>query len=284
MILLTRPAGRAILEAARRGDAVVSASLDLGRSESELGLGEGTVRFPGGATLPMDALAEVVENPGSVYTVLDGALEKVTWFSAATNRVYTLRATDGWPALEISGILMHRIKGTDPRADAESKIAAIAPVRGHVLETCCGLGYSAIHAAETAEAVLVYEIDPNVLEMARLNPYSAPLFESEGRIEVRNRDIVQAIIDLPDRAFDAVIHDPPTLAVAGELYGDDFYRQIFRVLRKGGRLFHYTGDPGSRSRGQDLPGRVRQRLAAVGFRAVRLEPEALGVSARKPSD
>jgi predicted methyltransferase len=118
--------------------------------------------------------------------------------------------------------------------------------------------------------------------MARLNPYSALLFEERGRIEVRNEDIAEAITDLPDRGFDAVIHDPPTLAVAGELYGDDFYRHLLRVLRPGGRLFHYTGDPGSRSRGQDLPGRVRQRLAALGFTAVRLEPEALGVSARKP--
>jgi predicted methyltransferase len=282
MILLTRPAGRAILEAGRRGDPTVSASLDLGRTEAELSLKPGAVRFPDGETLHVEDLGEVLENPGSVYTVVDGVLEKVTWFSTATNRVYTLRATDGWPALEISGILMHRIKDTDPRADAESKIATIAPVRGQVLDTCGGLGYSAIHAARTADAVTVYEIDPNVLDMARLNPYSALLFEERGRIEVRNEDIAEAITDLPDRGFDAVIHDPPTLAVAGELYGDHFYRHLLRVLRPGGRLFHYTGDPGSRSRGQDLPGRVRQRLAALGFTAVRLEPEALGVSARKP--
>lgn len=282
MILLTGPAGRKILEAARRGDTTASASLDLGITDSELRLEQRVVRFPGGETLPADDLEEVLANPGSVYAVLDGALEKVTWFSTETSRVYTLRATEGWPALEISGILMHRVKGTDPRADAESKIAAIAPVRGRVLETCGGLGYSAIHAARTADAVTVYEIDPNVIDMARLNPYSAPLFDEGGRIEVRNEDIAEAIIDLPAREFDAVIHDPPTLAVAGDLYGDGFYRHLLRVLRPGGRLFHYTGDPGSRSRGQDLPGRVKQRLASLGFSAVRLEPAALGVSARKP--
>jgi predicted methyltransferase len=248
----------------------------------EVTLDAGTVRLPDGQTLPLRDLDEVADNPDSVYTVLDGGLEKVTWFSGETNRVYTLRATSGWPALEISGILMHRIKDTDPKADAESKIAAIAPIRGRVLETCCGLGYSALHAAETADAVTVFEIDPNVLDMARLNPYSAPLFAEDGNITVRNEDVAEAIGDLPDDAFDAIIHDPPTLAVAGDLYGDDFYRQLFRVLRPGGRLFHYTGDPGSRSRGQDLPGRVKQRLAALGFTAVRLEPRALGVSARKP--
>lgn len=282
MILLTRPAARAILGAAARSEAVASASLDLGLTESELPLEGDDVRLPDGQTLPVAALAEVEANPASVYTVLDDELEKVTWFSAETGKVYTLRATGGWPALEISGILMHRIKDTDPKADAESKIATIAPVRGRVLETCCGLGYSAIHAAETADHVTVFEIDPNVLDMARLNPYSAPLFREGGNIAVRNDDIAEAIAGLPDHAFDTIIHDPPTLAVAGDLYGDAFYRQLLRVLRPGGRLFHYTGDPGSRSRGQDLPGRVKQRLAALGFTAVRLEPEALGVSARKP--
>jgi predicted methyltransferase len=177
---------------------------------------------------------------------------------------------------------MHRIKGTDPRADAAAKIAAIAPVRGQVLETCCGLGYSAIHAAETADRVAVYEVDSNVVDMARLNPYSAPLFDNGGNIELRQGDIATAIHDLPDASFDIVIHDPPTLAIAGDLYANAFYRQLLRVLRRGGRLFHYTGDPGSRTRGQDLPGRVRERLGSVGFRRVSLEPRALGVSAHKP--
>lgn len=282
MILLTRPAARKILDAADRQADGVTASVDLGRTAKELPLDGGTVHLPDGQSLTVTALHEVVENPDSVYTVLDDELEKVTWFSAETSKVYTLRATGGWPALEISGILMHRVKGTDPKADAESKIATIAPVRGHVLETCCGLGYTAILAAGTADRVTVYEIDPNVLDMARLNPYSQPLFRRGAGIEVRNENVAEAITGLPDGAFDAIIHDPPTLAVAGDLYGDEFYTELRRVLRSGGRLFHYTGDPGSRSRGQDLPGRVKQRLAALGFTRVRLEPEALGVSARKP--
>lgn len=282
MILLTRPAARAIQEAVEADESSVATTLDLGRSEVELPLGEGRVRLPDGQSLSAPDLDVVVENPESVYTVLDDAPEKVTWFSQETNKVYTLRATRGWPALEISGILMHRIKDTDPKADAESKIAAIAPIRGRVLETCCGLGYSAIHAAETAKSVTVFEIDPNVIDMARLNPYSEPLFDQAGPIELRNENVAEAITGLADDAFDFIIHDPPTLAVAGDLYGDDFYRQLFRVLRSGGRLFHYTGDPGSRTRRQDLPGRVKERLTAIGFERVKREPEALGVSGRKP--
>jgi len=282
VILLTRPAAESIQSALERGAETVTATLDLGRSEIELPVEAGAVRLPDGQSLRPEGLEVIAANPESVYTVLDDEPEKVTWFSRETNKVYTLRATSGWPALEISGILMHRIKGTDPKADAASKIAAIAPVRGRVLETCCGLGYSAIHAAETAESVTVFEIDPNVVDMARLNPYSQPLFDDTGNIELRNENVAEAITGLPDRAFDFIIHDPPTLAVAGELYGDEFYRQLFRVLRPRGRLFHYTGDPGSRTRGQDLPGRVKDRLSGLGFAQVRREPGALGVSATRP--
>jgi uncharacterized protein len=280
--LLSRPAAARILAALDAGHLTADVSLDLGRTTATVALEQGLVRFPDGQTLAASELEAVVANPASVFAVLEDRPEKVTWFAPDTGRVYTLRATDGWPALEISGILMHRIKDTDPRADAESKVATIAPVRGRVLETCGGLGYCAIHAARTADHVTVFEIDPEVLRMARLNPWSAPLFEEGGRIEVRNDDVARAISDLPADHFDAVIHDPPTLALAGELYGDAFYRQLHRVLRPGGRVFHYTGDPGSRHRRQDLPGRVARRMAGLGFIRVRREPAALGVSARKP--
>ncbi|HUE76325.1 MAG TPA: methyltransferase domain-containing protein [Longimicrobiales bacterium] len=282
MILLTRPAAIRVREAAEGGASAVEVSLDLGLSETHVRISGGVVVFPDGQTLPLDALSAVERNPESVYAVLEGEVEKVTWFSEETGNVYTLRATRGWPALEISGILMQRIKDVDPREDAEAKVATVAPVRGRVLETCLGLGYSALHTARDADSVLVFEIDPNVVDMARLNPYSAPLFAEHSSVEVRQADISEAIVELADSAFDVIIHDPPTLAIAGELYATRFYRELFRVLRPGGRLFHYTGDPGSRHRKQDLPGRVAQRLGEVGFRGVRREPAALGVSARRP--
>lgn len=282
MILLSRPAASRLREAAAAGAATARVSLDLGRTEAEVALEGEAVAFPDGQRIPLSQVAEVEENPESVYAVLEGGVEKVTWFSEETGKVYTLRATRGWPALEISGILMQRIKEVDPREDAAAKAAAVSPVRGRVLETCFGLGYSALHTARDAESVLVFEIDPNVIDMARLNPYSAPVFEAGSRIEVRQGDVAEEIRALPDAAFDVVVHDPPTLAIAGDLYATAFYEQLHRVLRPRGRLFHYTGDPGSRNRKQDLPGRVAQRLGEVGFASVRREPAALGVSARKP--
>lgn len=281
MILLTRPAAAAIREAAEAGGDRVRVSTDLGRTVTEARLEGGRARFPDGASVAIDALVEVEENPDSVYALLDDTVEKVTWFSEDTGKVYTLRATRGWPALEISGILMQRIKDVDPREDAAAKAAAVAPVRGRVLETCFGLGYSALHTAAHADSVLVFEIDPNVVEMARLNPYSAPVFEPGSKIELRLGDVAEEIRRLPDASFDVILHDPPTLAIAGELYATAFYEELYRVLARRGKLFHYTGDPGSRHRRQDLPGRVAQRLGEVGFVSVRREPRALGVSARK---
>lgn len=39
------------------------------------------------------------------------------------------------------------------------------------------------------------------------------------------------------------MHNPPRFSIAGELYGLDFYRALYRVLRRDGKLFHYTGEP-----------------------------------------
>jgi hypothetical protein len=193
-------------------------------------------------------------------------------FSEVTGRTYRLRPTDDWPALEISGILMHRIKGTTPRRDAENKLRLVAPVRGAVLDTCMGLGYTAILAAATASSVTVIEKDENVLELARLNPGSRPLFDApagRGAIRLILGDASQVVAGFDDAAFDLVNHDPPTLSLAGELYSNAFYEQLLRVLKPGGRLLHYTGAPGSRARGVDLGASVSRRLQRLGFVQVR---------------
>ena len=93
------------------------------------------------------------------------------------------------------------------------------------------------------------------------------------RIEQRIGDAGEIVPTLPSAHFDRVVHDPPTLALAGELYSLQFYRELFRVTRAGGRLFHYTGAPGRRNRGRDLPASVAQRLREAGFASVRPRPE-----------
>jgi hypothetical protein len=243
-------------------------SLDLGRTQTKVSLHEGLVHLPDGQQISLDCLRKVAGCEDVVFVAREGTVEKVLRFSEATQRTYKLRATADWPALEISGILMHRIKGTTPRKDAEAKLRLVAPVRGAVLDTCMGLGYTAILAAQTAESVTVIEKDDNVLEMARLNPYSREIFE-DPRIRLIQGDASQAVGSFGDATFDIINHDPPTLSIAGELYSDAFYAELLRIAKPGGKLLHYTGAPGSRGRGVDLNASVMRRLARVGFARVR---------------
>jgi hypothetical protein len=85
---------------------------------------------------------------------------------------------------------------------------------------------------------------------------------------------------MTDRAFSRIIHDPPTVSLAGELYSGAFYRQLFRVLSQGGRLFHYMGDLDSNLGGRVAKGAIR-RLRDAGFARVRPYPRAFGVVAYK---
>jgi predicted methyltransferase len=72
---------------------------------------------------------------------------------------------------------------------------------------------------------------------------------------------------LADASFDAVLHDPPRFGIAGELYSQAFYDQLARVLRRKGRLFHYTGAPNKLTSGRDVPNEVAKRLRLAGFAA-----------------
>jgi predicted methyltransferase len=62
-----------------------------------------------------------------------------------------------------------------------------------------------------------------------------------------------------------VLHDPPRFGIAGELYSQAFYDQLARVLKRGGRLFHYTGQPNKLTSGRDVPNEVATRLRRAGF-------------------
>jgi predicted methyltransferase len=50
------------------------------------------------------------------------------------------------------------------------------------------------------------------------------------------------------------------------------------VLRRGGKLFHYTGTPNRLTSGRDVPLEVTRRLARVGFDAA---PQGDGVLAAR---
>ncbi|HUF52663.1 MAG TPA: methyltransferase domain-containing protein [Dehalococcoidia bacterium] len=179
----------------------------------------------------------------------------------------------------VSGVPMHRIKGIDPLEDTRRKVKTIAPIMGRVFDTATGLGYTAIEAARTASRVLTIELEESAAEIARQNPRSQDLFDNP-RIERCIGDSFDLVQDLADSSFDRIIHDPPLFSLAGELYSGEFYRQLFRLLAPGGRLFHYIGDPDSRISGNVTRG-VLRRLEEAGFRNVKRRPEAFGVTATR---
>ena len=260
--LITRPLAEALRAARDAGDESWRGSLDLGRSEDDVALAPDAwswrgVRYPYPERLKdrtihyWDGEAFV---PASRYA---GALIKLV--------------PTGWgpPTFEIDGIKMLPTAKTSPLEDARRKVALVEPRGRAVLDTCGGLGYFAACCLEAGAAhVRSFEKNDTVLWLRTLNPWSpdpeAP--ESGGRLHLAQADATRAVAGLPDASFDVALHDPPRFGIAGELYAQAFYDQLARVLRRGGRLFHYTGAPNALTSGRDVPREVARRLDKAGFR------------------
>jgi len=279
MLVLSRYQAEPLLAARREGQATAQTSPDLGVTVVEAELSANEVNFPGGETISWATLEEIAGNETGCFEVESGMMTLIRAFSGETNRYYSLYATASAPTMLVSGIPMHRIKGTDPYRDTLEKIKAAAPVSGDVLDTATGLGYTAIEAAKTAVRVVTVELDPAAQEVARRNPWSRALFDNP-RITLRLEDSFAEIVAFPPESFTVILHDPPTMSLGGDLYSGEFYRWAFRVLRRGGRMFHYIGDPNSRTGASATKGVVR-RLQEVGFSRVVPKPEAFGVTAYK---
>jgi len=270
-----------LLQAREEGHDRAVTSLDLGLTTCEVGLTAQGVALPGGAILPWECLEIVARNELACFEVQDAQVVPIQRFSEELNRFYSLMPTGRAPTLLVSGIPMHRIQGTDPHRDTLAKVGTIAPLVGRVLDTCTGLGYTAIQAARTAEQVVTIELDPLVVEVARLSPWSAALF-GDSRILQLVGDAYDLVETLEDAHFSRIVHDPPMFSLAGDLYSGAFYRELWRVLRNGGRLFHYIGDLDSRS-GHGVARGVVRRLQEAGFSQVVRKPAAFGVVAYKVS-
>ena len=254
-------------------------SLDLGLSHVEVLVEADGVRLPDGQLLRWQVLQEINKAENNCFLIEDGQAHKIITYSETTGRVYSLMPTRGAPTMLVSGIPMHRIKDSDPYRDTLEKIKTVQPVNGEVLDTATGLGYTAIQAARTARSVLTIELDPAALEIARLNPWSQALFDNP-RISQRIGDSYDVIQELESACFTRIIHDPPAFSLAGDLYSGEFYAQLYRVLKPGGRLFHYIGNPESKS-GHNITRSVKGRLREAGFSRVADQPRAFGVLAIK---
>ena len=261
--LLTRDIADALCAARDAGAGAWIGSLDLGRTTTEATLAPTHWSWQGRDFAYPQGLKD-----RSIHYWDGAAFVPASRYGRA---LYKLVPTAwGAPTFEIDGIKMLPTAKVSPFEDARSKVALVQPRGRRVLDTCGGLGYFAAGCLEAGAALIVsFEKSEDVLWLRTLNPWSpdpeAPAHG--GRLQLRQGDVSQEIARLPDAGFDAILHDPPRFGIAGDLYSQAFYDQLARVLRKGGRLFHYTGTPNRLTSGRDVPREVSRRLEKAGFQA-----------------
>jgi uncharacterized protein len=278
-IILSHFMAKTLLNARDNGLATVQISLDLGLSTNEVILDVQGVYLKLGERISWAEVQSIADSPSSCFVIENGEANAIQYYSEVTDRLYSLYPTSSAPSMLVSGIPMHRIKDTDPHQDTLEKIRTIKPLVGRVLDTATGLGYTAIQAAKTADQVTTIELDPVVLQVCKLNPWSQQLFNNP-KITQLIGDSFDVVAEMDPGSFTRVIHDPPVISLAGDLYSGDFYRELYRVMRNQSQLFHYIGDPKSKS-GRITTSGVIRRLEQAGFRQLRRAPRAYGVVAVK---
>jgi predicted methyltransferase len=267
--LLTRTVNDALLAARAQGSTSVECSLDLERTRATVEIEATHWRWQGAAFPYVESCRD-----RTVYHWDGESFRPVSRYGSALIKLVPTEW--GPPTFEIDGVKMLPTAQVSPWEDARRKVALIEPRDKRVLDCCAGLGYFAAWCLEGgARQVLSFEENADVLWLRALNPWSPPAAD---RLSLERGDVVERIVGLQDGSVDAILHDPPRFGIAGELYSLDFYRQLARVMRRGGRLFHYTGSPNRLSRGRDLPREVVRRLADAGFAT---ELDADGVLGRK---
>ncbi len=279
MIVLSYQQVEIIYQAKQADEPRVLVTPDLGLTTVEAQIEQDGVRFPGGQVLSWPEAAKILKSDTGCFQLLEDEIHKIQTFSQVTQRSVSLMPTQGAPTMLLAGFPMHRIKDVDPAQDTRMKVRALKPSGGQALDTATGLGYTAIELAKYVEHVVTLELDPAVVEVARRNPWSGELFHNP-KIERRIGDSYDAIEDFGASTFDWILHDPPTFSLAGDLYSRDFYRELLRVLKPRGKVFHYVGDLNSRS-GRGVGDGVVRRLKEAGFIRVQRRLDAFGVIASK---
>jgi predicted methyltransferase len=268
-----------LLAARKQGLTSCTTSIDLGITSIEVVLTSDHIIFPDSSMLDWQSIEKINANNNVCYFLKDHTANPIRGFSEILGRAYSLMPTSEAPILVAAGFPMHRFKNITPLKAALAMVEPVMPIHGKVLDTATGLGYTAIVASKTASMVTTIELCPVAQEMARMNPWSQDLFDNPKITRIMG-DSFEEIGKFGYNSFTAVIHDPPTMALAGNLYSGEFYKQAYRVLQKRGRMFHYIGNPNSAGGSKVTRGVVR-RLHDAGFRKVISLTKAFGVVACK---
>ena len=260
--LLTRETAKALLDARTRAAPHWRGSLDLGRNLDEVALADGAWEWRGVRYPYTDTLKD-----RTIYWFDGGDWSPASRYAGSLIKL--VPTAWGAPTFEIDGIKMLPSAQVSPFEDARRKVALVEPQGKRVLDTCGGMGYFAACCLEAgAASIHSFEKSPEVLWLRTLNPWSPDpeAAHNGGRLQLAQGDVSREIENLADASVDALLHDPPRFGIAGELYSQAFYGQLARVLRKGGRMFHYTGTPNKLTSGRDVPREVATRLEKAGFK------------------
>jgi predicted methyltransferase len=273
--LLTSMLHAALLAARDAGQRQLRCSLDLGKSTTNVDPDTADWRW-GDRSYPY--LPDCKER--TVYYWAGASFQPVSRFT--TSLIKLVPTEWGPPTFEIDGIKMLPTARVSPYADAERKVGLVDPRGRRILDTCGGLGYFAgCCLAAGAARVLSFELNPDVIWLRSLNPWSPDnrwSVPGSDALTLVNADICERIVTMAAESVDAILHDPPRFGTAGELYSQQFYDHLARVIKRAGKLFHYTGTPNKLTSGRNVAREVSIRLQRAGFT---VEPNGDGLLAKK---
>jgi len=230
----------------------VETSLDLGLTNTKVKLNKEGFYYKG----KLIKIGKVREKDKSCYITIKNKLQKMQFFSDGL--LYKLNQTDYKPIMQISGTPMHK--------KSFSEMLEKEKFHGKVLDSGTGIGYSAIIASRSAKQVITVEMDKHVLELAKLNPYSQELFKNKNIKQIIG-DITKEIKKFKYQEFDFIIFDAGTPKSSAEFFSLNNYKEACRVLKIGGRLYHYLPKHHI-MRGRDFGGEVIKRMKLAGFKDI----------------
>ena len=125
-----------------------------------------------------------------------------------------------------------------------------------------------------------YEKNPDVIWLRSLNPWSpqdsAPVDADAGRHRRADRRRCRTTRSTRCCTIRRASASPASCIRRS------FYDHLARVLKRKGRLFHYTGAPNKLTSGRDVPNEVATRLRRAGFATELKLDGVLAVNQRSP--
>ncbi len=245
----------------------IEISLDLGLSKTKIKLNKEGFFIENNLV----KIKNIKQGDKSCYFINENKLEKLQFIDHETGKFYKLVPTQFRPILKISGTSMHKKEFLD-RLQRDK-------LYGDVLDSGTGLGYSSIIISKTADKVTTVEIDENVIQVAKLNPYSQDLFDNK-KIIIISGNICQEIKKFANEEFDFVVLDGGSVKGSDEFFSLNNYKEVFRVLKRKGKLYHYVPKHQIK-RGRDFATEVISKLKKVGFKRVFRDEEGSYLIAQK---